>query len=462
MKKRFVNPLFNYVICIVFIFINGCKKQDKFLDEKPNQALAIPTTLEDFQSLLNNDMLLNTVCDPSLGTISGDEFYVTTDVWSAASTPAERNAYIFAQSFYQGSIFNDDWNKPYQQIYYANIILNGLDKISIPPGSQSGQYNQIKGSALFIRANAFYNLVQTFSMPYDSVTANTDMGIALRLSPDLNIKSTRASVKQCYDQILADLKEALSLLPATSNYKTRPSKLAANALLARVYLGMRDYTKAFEHSNACLLQNNTLTDFNTLSPTSFSISNDFLAEDIYHTSLIFYSLLHRRNSIVDSNLYRSYDSNDLRKSLYFFTSSGQIRFRGTYDYNGNKFSGLATDEMYLIRAECNARFGNLTSAMNDLNTLLIKRWKTNTFNPLIATSANDALIQILNERKKELIFRGLRWTDLRRLNKETGLQMPINHIINGVTYKLLPNDPKYALPIPDNEIQLSNLLQNPR
>jgi hypothetical protein len=229
---------------------------------------------------------------------------------------------------------------------------------------------------------------------------------------------------------------------------------------------MRNYTKAFQYSDACLSQYHVLTDFNTLTPTVFSISTNFLDEDIYHTSLINYSLIRRANAIVDSNLYNSYDINDLRRSLYFSTVNGQIRFRGSYDYNGNKFSGLATDEMYLVRAECSARAGNTAAAMEDLNDLLRTRWKKisgiSTYIDQIAADANDALKRVITERKKELIFRGLRWTDIRRLNKENGLAITIFHIINGTTFQLLPNDPKYALPIPDNEIQLSGLLQNPR
>jgi hypothetical protein len=100
--------------------------------------------------------------------------------------------------------------------------------------------------------------------------------------------------------------------------------------------------------------------------------------------------------------------------------------------------------------------------MNDLNTLLMTRWKTGTFVPYQAANADDALQQILTERKKELLFRGTRWADLRRLNKDSKFAMTLTRIINGVTYTLPPNDPRYAMPIPDNEISLSGIPQNAR
>jgi hypothetical protein len=167
-------------------------------------------------------------------------------------------------------------------------------------------------------------------------------------------------------------------LPATATYKTQPSKWAVKALFARIYLALRNYSKAYFYANACLSQSGILTDYNTLGLASFNISNTFLEEEIFHTSMNTYSLATRTRAFIDSNLYNSYDANDLRKTLFFFMSTtGLPQFRGSYDYVGNKFSGLATDEIYLIRAECNARNGNTVAAMDDLNTLLIKRWKNN-------------------------------------------------------------------------------------
>ena len=452
------------ILCVL-ILGSSCKKQDQFLDEKPNISLAVPVTLEDFQLLLNNNLVFNLASQPALGTVSSDEYYVTSADWASAFTPEERNAYIFSKDIFQGTLITNEWMTPYRQVYYSNIVLEGIEKIDIKPGQES-QYNQIKGSALFFRSLAFYDLLGTFALPYDSATANTDLGIPLRFSSDLNIKSVRASVKEGYDQITQDLKASLLLLPDNSIYKTQPSKIAALALLARVYLSMRNYSLAYQYADNCLSVYNTLVDFNTLTPTVNAISTSFIAEVLYHTSIENYDITDRTIAIVDSTLYNSYDVNDLRKTIFFSIVGGKIRFRGTYDYRGNKFSGPATDEIYLIRAECNARSGNTSTAMKDLNDLLRTRWKKvsglSTYVDQIASNANDALIKILTERKKELIFRGIRWTDLRRLNKEAQFTTTVTHIINGISYSLPPNSPLYVMPIPNDEIQLNGLPQNPR
>ena len=99
--------------------------------------------------------------------------------------------------------------------------------------------------------------------------------------------------------------------------------------------------------------------------------------------------------------------------------------------------------------------------MTDLNNLLFQRWKTGTFVPRSASSSSDALNQVLTERRKELIFRGTRWSDLRRLNKE-GYNITLQRTIQGQTFTLAPNSPLYVLPIPPDVIAQTGIAQNPR
>ena len=127
------------------------------------------------------------------------------------------------------------------------------------------------------------------------------------------------------------------------------------------------------------------------------------------------------------------------------------------------FAGIATNEVYLIRAESLARLGQKDAAMQVLNALLVKRWRTGTYVPLVAVDAEDALKKILVERRKEVPFHAnLVWEDLRRLNKDSRFARTLTRVIAGVTYTLAPNDKRYTLPIPDLEIQLTGIPQNER
>ena len=123
------------------------------------------------------------------------------------------------------------------------------------------------------------------------------------------------------------------------------------------------------------------------------------------------------------------------------------------------------DEIYLIRAEALARLGNRDEALNDLNTLLRTRYKkinnTSTFIDKTAPDAVAALVIILTERRKQLLYRGLRWADLKRLNLEPSFAVTLVRIINNTRYELQPNSNRYQLQIDAEAIRLSSMQQNP-
>ena len=166
--------------------------------------------------------------------------------------------------------------------------------------------------------------------------------------------------------------------------------------------------------------------------------------------------------LIDTNLLASYAPNDLRRPVYYTQEkSDSFTLKGSYAGTIFPFAGLATDELYLIRAECRARAGQTANALNDLDSLLTHRWRTGTFTGYPIGSAAEALDTILVERRKELAFRGLRWSDLRRLNKE-GWGITLTRNLNGMLYTLPPNSDLYALPIPPDVINFSGITQNPR
>lgn len=447
-------------ISILCLSLFSCNKKE-FLDERPRSDLFVPTTLEDFQALLDNDAVLNMT--PVLGELSADNYYLLQSSWSSLTTK-EKNAYTWETDTYNGEGKVVDWNTPYQQALYANVILDGLTKVPFT-AENSKQWNNIRGAALFTRAYAFYNLAQVFALPYNAATANTDLGIPLKLTPNVDEKLKRSTLEQTYTQILTDLLEAKTLLYDTiSSIRIRPNKPAACAQLARVYLSMQQYDKAGAYADSSLQLHNTLIDYNTRDVNSSRPFDKVNVETMYQSRLVETNILKGVSGagFADTNLYNTYAPNDLRRSLFFYTTqSGRINFKGSYTGLIWAFTGLATDETYLIRAECRARANDVTRAMDDLNTLLLQRWKTGTFVPFTATTWQDALNIILVERRKELPCRGVRWTDIRRLNLETPGIKPVR-FINNRPYELPANSPKYALPIPPDAEQLGNYVQNER
>lgn len=454
MKTKNYNSL---IIVLFLVSVNfSCKKNA--LDIKPDQALVVPSTLQDFQGMLDNEDNIN-VNQPALGELGSNDDSLAYNYFQALSNPFERNSYTWAKDIFQGQSAYD-WYYAYQVVFYSNVVLDGLQKIKTTALNQS-DYNNIKGQALFLRSFAFFEIAQEFAKPYIGSTANSDLGIPLRLSSDINQKSVRATVAQTYQQITSDLKEASNLLPVTPFYKTRASKPAAFGLLARVYLSMSDFQNAYANADASLQLYNTLIDYNSLNLTAshpLKLLND---EVTFHQTMGLYLTFIRM--YINPNLYASYAPNDLRLAAFFNVKpGGNHGFKGSYGGSLQLFSGIATDEMYLTRSECLARLGNIDAAMNDLNTLLAKRYATGTFVPATAATTNEALSLILAERHKELIFRGIRWMDLRRLNLDPLYAVTLTKTLNGQTYSLPPNDPRYVYPISDDIITLTGMQQNQR
>jgi len=442
----------------------GCKKN--FLDAKPSSAILQPTTLDDFQSLLEN---YNGSTSPALATLSADEYdFISYATYQSSFTATERNAFIWAKDIYAGATNVADWNTPYTAVFYANNVLAGLDKIHNSETNTS-RYNYLKGWALFQRAFAYYELVDNFSPVYDANSAATDLGVPIKLNPSIDDIQPRATVQKTYGQILSDLNIAIPLLVTNIPVANReqPSKVAAHALLARIYISMRKYDLAEIQADSVLQLYNKLIDYNTISLTSaapFTNTNDELI--FYRTTVNYNTAITFINShvTISPDLLALYAPNDLRFNIDFVARpTGAIVSKRQYDGTTTlyPFTGLATDEVYLIKAECAARRNDIPTALTYLNGLLIKRYVTNMFIPVVASTQADALNKVLLERQKELVWRNLRWDDIKRLNKE-GANITLTRLLNGQTYTLPPNDPRYVFPIPDNEIQLSGIPQNPR
>lgn len=450
------------------VLVLSCHKND-FLGKTPNSSLLIPSTLTDFQSLLDNDQVMGFV--PALGELSADNYFMDDALWQTTGNRVQ-NAYIWKPDIFDGDGSDEDWNNPYQQVYYSNVVLDGLVDIKTD-NSNFDTWNSVKGQALFTRAFALYNVAQVFAPVYDGVTAAIDSSIPLRLTQDVQAQTTRSTMKQTYDQITGDLRVASNLLPANVSMTNinRASRPAAQALLARVYLSMRKYDSAEIYADSVLLTNTGLLDYNNYSSSRsaipFSRQN---TEILYQASFVNYASFSQvltgygySGCYIDSTLIHSYQPDDLRPGLYYYLAGVKDSFglKGSYAGSLFPFGGLATDEIYLIRAECRARDNNKSGAANDLNALLVNRWKTGSFTGYDFITAQEALDTVISERRKELPFRGLRWSDLRRLNKE-GANITLFRKINGGIDSLAPNSKLYVLPIPPDVLLLGGISDNPR
>ncbi|RXK87005.1 RagB/SusD family nutrient uptake outer membrane protein [Filimonas effusa] len=459
MMKLYKSIIQQVLLLFLLTYLWSCKK---YLDESPDKSLVIPTKFNELQGILDlNSMYINY---PWAGELANDNIYFSYTDWASITNVNDQNTYIWNPN----TDLSQSWTLTYARILNANIVLSVIDKLQDNTATIADR-NAVKGGALFYRAYNFYELAQLFSPAYSVSSMNLPLGIPLKLSADAEDVTKRSTVAETYNQIIRDLKMAIPLLPAyqsVATNRTRACQAAAFGLLARTYLSMSDYENAGTYADSCLRLYNTLIDYNNSSLVNSTANVPFQK---FNGEVIFHAVSYQVNatkSKVDSTLYSWYDSNDIRKKAFFMTiTDGGFRFKG--NYNGTSYSlpfcGIATDEVYLVRAECYARQGKVSEAMNDLNKLLNTRWLSNKFIPITTSDPQQALAIILRERRKELCFRpSLRWTDIRRLNLSGDNSITITRNLNGRIYTLLPNDLTYTFLIPNVVIDMSGIEQNPR
>lgn len=441
------------LIGCLLILLSSC---EKFLDEKPNKNLAIPSKLIDFQALLDNSTFLNTV-DGASSEISAGDFYL-----SNADYLGLNNFYRNLYTWQRKEVFPDElneWFLNYRIVYRANTVINALEK---PQNfDDPAVAKNIIGQAYFYRAKAFLQTLYVWSNAYDKELSKSELGIPLRLNTDFNEPSKRETVELGYQQVINDLLKSIDNLPINNIHVMRPSKVAAYGLLARTYLSMRDYSNAKKYADSSLSLKSTLLDFNILNATANFPVPQFNPEVLHSTVIPSYPIINNSRAKIDPIIMNMFEANDLRKSVLFkINSDGSYGFKGSYDGSASLFSGVAVNEVLLIRAECLAREGKLSDALIDLNKLGVKRFKAGLYKNKESLNQEQVITWVLNERRKELIFRGLRWMDIKRLNKE-GAGISLSRTVDNKDYKLNANSSGFALPLPDNLLILTSMEQNP-
>lgn len=448
----------NYLKIVAFCFLLSFTGCDSYLDIKPDKSQVVPESVDDLWALLNNTTKMN-LYYPPFGEISADNYYLDENTWNALTDLDAKNGYVWSDQIFLDSD-NNEWSYGYVTIFTANVVLETLEKNRELIGKSD--YDRLKGTALFFRSYAYFQLAQIYVDHYDSASAQKKLGLPLRLDPDLNSKSVRATMQETYQQIVEDVKMASELLPEKTDVKTLPDKSAAFGLFTRVYLIMGDYSRAEEMADNCLhYTESKIIDFNRINPSLSAPFKRFNEEVIFHSSMLSETVLRSPRHKVDSILLNSYAENDLRKKIYFkMEATGGYSFKGGYDGSSSIFNGIAIDEILLIKAECQARIDKLEQGLETLNTFLSNRMED--FEPLEIENPKGLLSTILDHRRKELILRGTRWSDLRRLNREPDIQKTVHRKLGSKEYTLLPNSPMYTLPIPRRVIEQSGMEQNQR
>lgn len=169
--------------------------------------------------------------------------------WNGTSTGSTFKLYDYSRNI-ASSTTEYTWELGYRVIGNCNKIIEIIQGL----GNESTREQTIMmGENYYLRALSYFLLVNEFAQPYSN-NPTQNPGLPLKLTSDPNdLPQSRSTVAEVYDQVVLDLKDAITYLtlqqgetPKSNIYAT---KEAAEALLARVYLYMENWDGAWEMAN---------------------------------------------------------------------------------------------------------------------------------------------------------------------------------------------------------------------
>jgi hypothetical protein len=320
-------------------------------------------------------------------------------------------------------ILSQNWKDAYVAIQRANVVLNRIPAISY--NNDSIKTARI-GAMKFIRALVYFNLVRSYG-DVPLVTKETT-------DPNTYFGQGRTSKDAVYKQIVTDLQEAITQLPAKADKMGGARKTAAQALLGKVYLTMGNYTDA-----ATVLNDVVTSGQHSLLPTTdkvFAITNENNAEIIF--SVQYASGVNgntegsglqqqfspsgfisgaKGHNLPNLSLYKLYSNVDTRKGVYVDTTQTGVPYCKKYAVNaanpidgGSDFVVLRYADVLLMLSEASNENGNTSNALLYLNMIRTRAGLA----AFEYTDKAQLSAEVALERQLELVGEGHRWYDLLR------------------------------------------------
>lgn len=411
-----------------------------YLDVKP-KGIIIAETVSDYESILNDRDIVNPF-GMSNSIINASDDLTDKEFSTQNNTSAAVNLYFWREYINNTPDGRPDvWGDLYGSIANLNAVTEGV--LSATGGTEQ-EKKQLFAEAMVDKAFLYFHLLSFFSPAYDKAGAATDYGVPYITSTDVSQpKPVRPSLQESYDQMITDITTAIPDLPETNINKTRVTKDAAYGMLARIYMSMRDYDNAEKYADMVLGSGSA----------AIVNYNDYIGADlppsISSPEELWVKYSNNSSFTYSTDLLSHYDlDNDLRTQFFAALQDDGTYSFGATSYNPNR--GITYAEIYLDKAEILARKGDVAGALEIVNTQIRQnRFAPDTYTPLTATTEEEAITAVLEERRRELAFKGTRWSDMKRLDAE-GRMRPVERIgINGSVLETLePGSTAYTFQIP--------------
>lgn len=358
------------------------------------------------------------------------------------------------------------WNTAYKIIFMANSIIEGCENSN---GLSETDKRQLIAEAKFMRAWQYFYLVNLYG----------EVPLVVNIDYENNLSLPKVPQTEIYESIQKDLEEARSSISPyyvssknleTTTERVRPNKSAVSALLARVYLFTGKYQLAEDMATE-VISNTTLYELQPLDKVFLLNSKEALWQIALSSNTTiqqtkeggsFILIAAPIQSALSADLLKAFEPNDQRAVKWvgkFTQTSTNTTFSYPFKYKDRTIAvarELSTPirlaELYLIRAECNARRDNLSGTRADLNAIRKRAGLPET----IINNKDQLMDMIIRERRVELFAEyAHRWLDLKRTGKLDEVMTIVAPTKGGIWESY-----KRFWPISQNEIdKSSNLIQ---
>jgi len=454
------------IAAIMILSFTGCKK---FLDEKPISNLIEETYYRNTDEV-ETGMI---ACYDGLQKVYDIEFKLTeirADNTSGVSLEGDWGAIKFFRDAPSNFFLLDFWQRSYNTIARCNLVLKYLDNVTDPVKKK-----YFEGEAKFIRSLMYFNLVRLYG-DVPLLTASIKYN-------DFE-KFKRISKAQIYTQLKTDLLTSVDACPPSwpTAQLARATRGASQALLAKVYLTLKDYPNAKLQLDPLVGTNfkGSTYQLNPSYAAIFSTASEMSKEIIFavrykasangegNSFSYEYSNNGDARNVKASAPYQAlFEAADVRKASTFNSANGLctkfLDATAPQRDAGNDFPVIRFADVLLMSAEV----ANELSATpgNDVLTPLNEvrgRAVASIYNATNLNTKEAARAAILKERKLEFGFENQRWYDLVRLEESNTISILNAYLVATGNSNITVPAFRLIYPIPQTEIDLSkgNLSQN--
>ena len=473
---------FTYILAgLLVLSVTSCN--DKFLDLAPIAQANTNTFFKTPADMLN-------ALNAAYGSLqSGGQYgtnYVYAEIPSDDTTPVLSGSVTDQDEFDKfyprttNPFLASRWTDSYRGIYRCNAVIDRITAVQMDETLKK----RITGEAKFLRALMYFNLVRVFG----------DVPLVLKeiTDPAEGYDFARSPVTEVYAQIIKDLSDAESVLPATYTSADigRATRGAAKGLLGKVYLTRKQYAEA-----AAKLKEVIDLGVYDLLPNYADV---FKAANKNHKESIFdvqykkgtigegsgfgnaYAPENSGNLVIQfggggnnrptPDLEKAYEPGDLRKDVSMstgYTNASGVRVDYNYvkkyadvpQTNGNSDDNwpvLRYADVLLMYAEALNETSKTAEALPYLNRI---RKRAGLADKSISTQA-DMRLALEQERRVELAFEGQRWFDLVRTGRALDV-LKAKAATIGIKTSLTENNLIFPIPQSQIDINPSKIKQNP-